>query len=277
VSTRRRLNRSRQLARTAARPFESASGPRGDFAGLREHIADVIADLPALDDTSTLELAASTLFGLVDLASLGRPDRAWTEVVLPELEAAATSRSAALLAAVAALADESVADAARSAMARLAADGTSAPPWTEDLTAPVTAEDCAVHLDAGQTRRVLSARLHRASDELGLVLTLDADRQGAADRIFVLEPAELTEILSALSGGTTSDKSALSAILLTPDAWRRHVAQAMATREMHDAATCLDPAAGFADLVGGADDSRAGYRSLAALARSWAGGLERGA
>lgn len=66
-----------------------------------------------------------------------------------------------------------------------------------DISAPVQAPECTAFVDADDATWLSAARLHREADgdDLGIVITIDADDCGAADSIMLTNGTALPKML----------------------------------------------------------------------------------
>lgn len=190
----------------------------------------VLAQFAQITDPVEAEVVGSAFLGAIGLLGAAADTAAELASVI---EAVGDPRAAGMLAALAALGEGPIGEAATAGLDRLQARGVAAPAWTAALSAPVSARDCVELCEDGQTL-VLAARFDRAGTEHAVMILVDPQNCGEAAEIMLLDCADLAEALAELRRAAKRDKVRLTTTALDPAEFRWRAEAAMDARDDHD-------------------------------------------
>jgi hypothetical protein len=218
------------------------------------------------EDALDAELAGAMLLATM-LGDVEDPVAAFTQALIPQVEAVSGRGAIAFLQAVGAVSagtHPEVATSASAAAARLAAAGVPEPDWAGDLAAPVQVGDCVRLSDAPGTISVLAAPFRRGGRGHAFLVMADEQACGAAENITIGDAAELPALLENLREGARADGVELHTQHLDPAEWRWYAEQALDIRADHDA----EDAAGVGGQIDMDADDEPPFPVLAMLMRS---------
>ncbi|MET8039724.1 plasmid pRiA4b ORF-3 family protein [Micromonospora sp. NPDC005215] len=225
-------------------------------------IGDLVAgaaDLIKTDDPIEAELFAATFLSAGDLAGEGFTE-ALNEGILPAIAEIATSEALAVLLAIDAVREGTV---AATAAQRLMDEGVAAPSWAGELRQPVRVGPCRRFADPAGSASVLVCAFERAGRSHGFLVHVDhLDCDAAAD--IVLFPAHaLNEVVTTIVQNGHGAGLTIAEELLDPAEFRWQVERALDARADHDQE--CDPSELDDELD---DENGPGYHPLAVLLRA---------
>ncbi len=236
-------------------------------------MVDDAADLAEVEDPLEAELAGA-LF--VAMAQAGDDDAlsAFTDGLIPAIEARGNRAASTILVAIGAVAgDESgrVAASARAAAERLAGAGVAPPSWAGDLAQPLTAGPFTRLYDVEDTMSVLIGVFHRADRDHALMIVVDHEHCGAAEEIYLLGGEDLPTAVAGIHQGARQDGVTIKTKKLSAPEFRWYAEQALDARAVHDEDDESDDVPAGFDLID--DEDGPGYAPLAVLTRNRLAGL----
>jgi len=267
------VNSGRQLAlfadgkaeQTCDCPACSADEP--DPEQMLAGLVDSAADLAGCEDPLEAEMAGAFF---VAMALAGEDAvSAFAQALVPAIESRGNDAALMMLTAIGAAArggPEQVAQAAAAAAGRLAVSGVSAPAWARELEQPLRAGPFTRLYDAEGTMSVLVGTFQRAGREHAVMVAVDHHHCGAADDIFILDPADLPVALKDIHEGARRDGLTIKNQTLNASEFRWYVEQAMQVRAEHDSDNGEDREQGMLELFD--DEQGPGYPMLAVLVRA---------
>lgn len=235
-------------------------------------LTDLVEDASALaevDDPLEAELAGA-LFVAMSRAGGEEMMAAFAGAFIPAIEARGTRAALTMLTAIGAVggeAEKPVIEAARTAAARMRANGVPAPSWADDLTQPLTSGPFTRMHDDQDIMSVLIGAFQRAGRDHALMITVDHQHCGAAEQIYLLDAEELPTAVTAIHHGARQDGVNIRTKKLSAPEFHWYVEQALEARAVHDGEdgpngdAPVDP-----DLID--DEDGPGYAPLAVLTRS---------
>ena len=271
MSSRRKANRSLKITHRRADAAAAVPGCQcavcdGGIASVRRAFAPGLEDLSGIDDPDELEVACSTLFGVMFLSVDDEPLHGWTQVVLPMLRQRGTPEAAAAVYAIGVLGGGEIGQAADVELERLAADGIMPPAWVQTLRAPVTAGDLRAYEGPDDATWLLAGRLSRVGTEAGLVMAIDPEDCGALAEVWVVEGAAFPDVLERMRTLGRRAGASLAEVTLDAAEWRWRAEAAMDAREVHDLDD-VDDVVDVFDELSAPDGEGPGWRALAAMLR----------
>ncbi len=277
MSSRRKANRSVKITRRQEDAAAAVPGCRcavcdGGISSLRQAFEPGLADLSAIEDADELEVACSTLFGVMRLGAGDEALHGWSQVVLPMLRQRGTAQAAAVICAIGVLGGGQIEQAVEAQLGLLAADGIRHPAWVQVLRSPVTPADLGAHEDSDGMTWLLAGRLTRAGTEVGLVMAIDPEDCGALEDVWLVEGDAFAGVLTRLRSLGRRTGVSLAEAVLDAGEWRWRAETAMDARDVHDS----DEAEGMSDafdVLSNTDGDGPGWRAVATLLRFWIGQL----
>ncbi|MET8088901.1 plasmid pRiA4b ORF-3 family protein [Micromonospora sp. NPDC005220] len=217
------------------------------------------ANLVKADDPIEAEMFASTFLSAGDLAG-GDFTEALNEGLLPAVADIATPEALAVLLAIDAVREGTVAGAAAQ---RLLDSGVAAPSWASELRQPVRVGTCRRFADPAGSASVLICDFERAGRSYGFVVHVDhLDCDAAADIVFF--PADaLDKVVTTIAENGRRAGLTIAEELLDPAEFRWQVERALDARADHDQER--DPSELEDEL---ADEDGPDYHLLAVLLRA---------
>jgi Plasmid pRiA4b ORF-3-like protein len=231
-------------------------------------LVDGAADLAGCEDPLEAELAGA-LFVAMAVAGGDETVPAFAQAFIPAIEACGNDAALMMLTAIGAAAGggpEQVAQAAVAGAARLTASDVAVPAWARELEQPLRAGPFTRLYDTEETMSVLVGVFGRAGREHAVMVAVDHDDCGAAEDIFILDPADLPVALKDIRDGGRRDGLTIKTQALGAPEFRWYVEQAMQARAVHDSEDGDDGGQDAPELID--EEEGPGYPVLAVLVRA---------
>jgi hypothetical protein len=256
--------RGRTGGRAQTIPEQTRTHPERMVAEL----VDGAAALAGCEDPLEAELAGALL---VAMAVAGGDDAvpAFTQALIPAIEARGNDAALMMLTAIGAAAGagpEQVTKAAKAAAGRPAANGVPAPAWARTLEQPLHTGPFTRLYDTEGTVSLWVGSFRRAGHEHAVMVVVDHDDCGAAEDILVLDRADLPVALKDFRDAGRRDGLTIKTQKLDAPEFRWYVEQPMQTRAVHDAEYDDVAGMGAPDLVD--EENGPGYDVLTVLVRT---------
>jgi Plasmid pRiA4b ORF-3-like protein len=211
----------------------ACSGDDFDPRQLIDEVLTDAADLVTSADPLEAEIAGSVFVSIGAMAG-EEINEALVGGFIPEFEARACPESVAMLLAIGSVGPDRVSKAASAAASRLVKAGIPRPEWADELSQPVTADECRRLGDPAGAGSLLACSFHRAGRSHAVVVSVDDLDCGAATAILLLETDQLPQALEMIRSQARAGGFEVTEESLDPPELRWQIENALDARAVHD-------------------------------------------